>query len=149
MLRWLRRSASLRSPGRGEIEIIRSDIAKIFDFVHRVPWQDYEAFSVTLALTDTLHAEKFGGNTGFAAIAEEAQRAELGSALQKARHTVELGVPGAKISALAWRVYADRLAAIIIGDHQLLEQITQFSARVIAHGFQVAFEVERHRRPRE
>src|SRR5262249_56527402 len=64
------------------------EIESIVDRLHRVPWQDREAFSVTLALTDTLHVKKFGGDTSFAAIADEAMKPEeLGSALQRAIYT--------------------------------------------------------------
>ena len=128
MFNWFRRSASPLSATREEVEIVHEDVESIFDLLHRVPWQDREAFSVTLALTDMLHAKKFGGDAGFAAIADEAQREELGSALQKAMYTEGLGVPGANLSALAWRVYADRLAAVIIGDQQLSDRITSTCA---------------------
>ena len=145
MFSWFRRSASPLSATREDIEVIHEDVESIFDLLHRVPWQDREAFSVTLALTDTLHAKKFGGDTGFAAVADEAQREELGSALQKAMYTEGLGVPGANLSALAWRVYADRLAATIIGDQQLLHRITQLSEPQIALGFQIVLEIEKRR----
>src|SRR5262245_3156816 len=50
-----------------------------------------------------------------------------------------------KCRGLAWRVYADRLAATIIGDQQLLDRITQLSEPQIALGFQIVLEIEQHR----
>jgi hypothetical protein len=124
---------------------MRKNVESIFDLVHRVPRHDHEAFLVALAMTDTLHTKKFGRDPGFAAIAEKAQRAALSSALQRSKDTAGKKAPGAKVSALAWRIYAHRLGAMIVGDWQLLDQIIQCSAPLIALGLQAALEIEKRR----
>ena len=143
MLKWFRRSATPRPMSRQELEIMRQDVDKIFELAHQVPWEDHEAFLVTLAVTDTVHRSKFGGDTGFAAMPEKNQRVELASALDRSKDTAAKGVPGAKLSALAWRVYAHRLGAITAGEQGLLDLINQKSAPLVALGLHAVLEMEK------
>ena len=128
------------------VEVVRKDVDKIFELVHQVPWEDHEAFLVSLAMTDTIHEEKLGGNAGFAIMSDKERRAEVASALQRSKDTAAIDAPGAKLSALAWRIYAHRLLAIAAGEERLLDHITQKSAPLIALGLQAALEMDKRGR---
>jgi hypothetical protein len=126
-----------------ELEIMRQDVDRIFALAHQVPWEDHEAFLVSLAMADTIHQRKFGGDTGFAAMAEKSQRTEVANARARSKDMATKDDSRAKLSALAWRVHVHRLVAIATGEQELLDYINQKSAPLVALGLQATLEMEK------
>jgi hypothetical protein len=142
MFGWFRRARGPRSATAAEKELIRSSFDRIINRVCEAPLPNRTIFSITLALADGQHADKFGGDAGFVSAPEQAQREELRRVLERERADEEKLIPGAQLSALAWRAHGHRLMAIMSGDQRLLAHIKERIKFPIEYGLKAVLEID-------
>jgi hypothetical protein len=144
MFGWFHRDRGPRPPTEQEKEILRRDLDKIMRSIDRAGVEERVAFSISLALADTLYAKKYGGDDGFSSAADQAQRDELRNTLERAEADKRKPVPAhvGEASSLAWRAQAHRLTAVMFGDQFLLAYINRLFAPLINDGLRAVREAE-------